>query len=113
MDDALDYEADPEKLGKNVGDDLAEGKPTLPLIHALRHAEPAQAALIRQAIEQGGVDHLPVVLEAIAKAGSLAYTTRLAMNEAEQAIAALAILPPSPQREALEGIARFAAARDH
>ncbi|MFZ5536038.1 MAG: octaprenyl diphosphate synthase [Pseudomonadota bacterium] len=113
MDDALDYEADPEKLGKNVGDDLAEGKPTLPLIHALRHAEPEQAAVIRQAIEQGGVDHLPVVLEAIAKAGSLAYTARLAMNEAEQAIAALAILPPSPQREALESIARFAAARDH
>ncbi|MGC8731540.1 MAG: octaprenyl diphosphate synthase [Halothiobacillaceae bacterium] len=113
MDDALDYEADPEKLGKNVGDDLAEGKPTLPLIHALRHAEPEQAAVLRQAIEQGGVDHLPVVLEAIAKAGSLAYTARLAMNEAEQAIAALAILPPSPQREALESIARFAAARDH
>lgn len=113
MDDALDYEADPEKLGKNVGDDLAEGKPTLPLIHALRHAEPEQAAVIRQAIEQGGVDHLQVVLEAIAKAGSLAYTARLAMNEAEQAIAALAILPPSPQREALESIARFAAARDH
>ncbi|MEO1751863.1 octaprenyl diphosphate synthase [Thiofaba sp. EF100] len=113
MDDALDYEADPEKLGKNVGDDLAEGKPTLPLIHALRHAEPEQAAVIRQAIEQGGVDHLPVVLEAIAKAGSLAYTARLAMNEAEQAVAALAILPPSPQREALESIARFAAARDH
>jgi octaprenyl-diphosphate synthase len=113
MDDVLDYEADPEKLGKNVGDDLAEGKPTLPLIHALRHAEPEQAAVIRQAIEQGGADHLPVVLEAIAKAGSLAYTARLAMNEVEQAIAALAILPPSPQREALESIARFAAARDH
>jgi octaprenyl-diphosphate synthase len=113
MDDALDYEADPEKLGKNVGDDLAEGKPTLPLIHALRHAAPEQAAVLRQAIEQGGVDHLPVVLEAIAKAGSLAYTARLAMNEAQQAIAALAILPPSPQREALESIARFAAARDH
>lgn len=113
MDDALDYEADPEKLGKNVGDDLAEGKPTLPLIHAMRHAPPEQAAVIRQAIEQGGVEHLPVVLEALAKAGSLAYTARLAMNEAEQAIAALAILPPSPQREALESIARFAAARDH
>ncbi|MDM7322152.1 MAG: octaprenyl diphosphate synthase [Gammaproteobacteria bacterium] len=113
MDDALDYEADPKKLGKNVGDDLAEGKPTLPLIHALRHADPEQAAVIRQAIEQGGVDSLPVVREAIAKADSLAYTVRLAMNEAEQAIAALAILPPSPQREALKSIARFAAARDH
>jgi octaprenyl-diphosphate synthase len=113
MDDALDYEADPEKLGKNVGDDLAEGKPTLPLIHAMRHASPEQAAVIRQAIEQGGVENLPVVLEAIANAGSLTYTARLAMNEAEQAIASLAILPPSPHREALESIARFAAARDH
>ncbi|HER19708.1 MAG TPA: octaprenyl diphosphate synthase, partial [Chromatiales bacterium] len=74
MDDALDYEADSEKLGKNVGDDLAEGKPTLPLIHAMRHASPEQAAVIRQAIEQGGVENLPVVLEAIANAGSLAYT---------------------------------------
>ncbi|MGK0673475.1 MAG: octaprenyl diphosphate synthase [Halothiobacillaceae bacterium] len=113
MDDILDYQASPEKLGKNIGNDLAEGKPTLPLIHAIRHAPPEQAAMIRQAIEQGGVENLPVVLEAIANAGSLAYTTHLAMSEAEQAIAALAILPPSPQREALESIARFAAARDH
>ncbi|MEW6765112.1 MAG: octaprenyl diphosphate synthase [Pseudomonadota bacterium] len=113
MDDALDYDADPDKLGKNVGDDLAEGKPTLPLIHAMRHASPEQAAIIRRAIEHGGVEHLPIVLEAIASAGSLDYTARLAMNEAEQAIASLAILPPSQHREALESIARFAAARDH
>jgi len=113
MDDALDYEADPEKLGKNVGDDLAEGKPTLPLIHAMRHAPPEQAAAIRRAIEQGGVENLPIVLDAIANAGSLAYTARLAMDEAEQAIASLAVLPPSPHREALESIALFAAARDH
>ncbi|MEF3194279.1 MAG: octaprenyl diphosphate synthase, partial [Halothiobacillaceae bacterium] len=71
------------------------------------------AAVIRQAIKQGGVENLPVVLEAIANAGSLTYTARLAMNEAEQAIASLAILPPTPHREALETIARFAAARDH
>ncbi|MEW6444544.1 MAG: octaprenyl diphosphate synthase [Pseudomonadota bacterium] len=113
MDDALDYEADPEKLGKNVGDDLAEGKPTLPLIHAMRHASPERAAIIRTAIEHGGIEHLPMVLEAVASAGSLDYTARLAMNEAEQAIASLAILPPSRHREALESIARFAAARDH
>ncbi len=113
MDDALDYMADPALLGKNIGDDLAEGKPTLPLIHAMRHAPQDQAALIRQAIEQGGAGHLPAILEAIASAGSLAYTSGLALREAEQAIAALAILPPSPHREALEGIAHFAAARDH
>lgn len=113
MDDVLDYSADPEKLGKNIGDDLAEGKPTLPVIHALRHASPEEALLIRQAIEQGGMEHLPVILEAIAKAGSLDYTARLAMDEVRQAIAALNTLPPSPYREALEALARFAAARDH
>lgn len=113
MDDALDYEADPLILGKNVGDDLAEGKPTLPLIHAMKHASAEDAAIIRQAIEHGGVEHLDTVLKAIANAGSLEYTARLAMNEAEQAIASLAILPSSQHREALESIARFAAARDH
>lgn len=113
MDDVLDYEADADILGKNVGDDLAEGKPTLPLIHAMRHASPDQASLIRTAIENGGSEHLPKVLQVIASAGSLAYTARLAMNEVDHAISALAILPASPQREALEHIARFAAARDH
>lgn len=113
MDDVLDYEADPTKLGKNIGDDLAEGKPTLPLIHALRHANPEQAAILRLAIEHGGTEHLATVLEVIASAGSLTYTTRLAMDEIEQAIAALAILPASPHREALESIAHFAAVRDH
>jgi octaprenyl-diphosphate synthase len=113
MDDVLDYEADPDKLGKNIGDDLAEGKPTLPLIHAMRHAAPEQSALIRHAIEHGGAEHLEAVLEVIASTGSLAYTARLAMNEVEHAISALAILPASPYRAALEGIARFAVERDH
>ncbi len=113
MDDVLDYEADPSLLGKNIGDDLAEGKPTLPLIHAMRHAASEQAYIIRHAIENGGSTQLAQVLEVIANAGSLAYTARLAMNEADRAISALAILPASPYREALEHIARFAAARDH
>ncbi len=113
MDDVLDYDADPAVLGKNVGDDLAEGKPTLPLIHAMRHATPEQASVIRIAIERGGAEHLIEVLAVIASAGSLAYTTRLAMNEVEHAISALAILPASPHRAALESIARFAVERDH
>ena len=113
MDDVLDYEADPDKLGKNIGDDLAEGKPTLPLIHAMRHAAPEQSALIRHTIEHGGAEHLEAVLEVIASTGSLAYTSRLAMNEVEHAISALAILPASPYRDALESIARFAVERDH
>ena len=113
MDDVLDYEADTALTGKNVGDDLAEGKPTLPLIHALRHANTEHANIIRQAIEQGGSEQLAQVLEVIASVGSLDYTAQLAMNEVEQALAALNILPDSPYREALAGIARFAAARDH
>lgn len=113
MDDVLDYEADPEKLGKNIGDDLAEGKPTLPLIHAMRHATPEQSTLIRHAIEHGGAEHLEAVLAVIASTDSLTYTARLAMHEVEHAISALAILPASPYREALESIARFAVERDH
>ncbi|MDD2892868.1 MAG: octaprenyl diphosphate synthase [Halothiobacillaceae bacterium] len=113
MDDVLDYEADPDKLGKNIGDDLAEGKPTLPLIHAMRHAAPEQSALIRHTIEHGGAEHLEAVLEVIASTDSLTYTSRLAMNEVEHAISALAILPASPYRDALESIARFAVERDH
>ncbi|HES75675.1 MAG TPA: octaprenyl diphosphate synthase [bacterium] len=113
MDDVLDYEADPDKLGKNIGDDLTEGKPTLPLIHAMRHATAEQTALIQHAIKHGGAEHLNAILEIIASTDSLSYTAHLAMHEVEQAIAALAILPDSPQRKALEHIARFAAARDH
>jgi octaprenyl-diphosphate synthase len=113
MDDVLDYEADPDKLGKNIGDDLAEGKPTLPLIHAMRHAVPEQSALIRHAIEHGGAEQLDAVLGVIVSTGSLAYTSRLAMDEVEHAISALAILPASPYRAALESIARFAVERDH
>ncbi|MEW5839008.1 MAG: octaprenyl diphosphate synthase [Pseudomonadota bacterium] len=113
MDDVLDYQADTTLTGKNVGDDLAEGKPTLPLIHAMRHAPADQAQMIRQAIEQGGDAQIDDILQIIANAGSLAYTARLATDEVESAIRALAVLPASPYREALESIARFAAERDH
>ncbi len=113
MDDVLDYQANPARLGKNIGDDLAEGKPTLPLIHAMQHATPEDSALIRQAIEQGGGEHMHAILEIIASSGSLDYTARLAMDEVERAIAALSVLPDSPQRAALKSIAHFAVARDH
>ena len=113
MDDVLDYEADPSILGKNIGDDLAEGKPTLPLIHAMRHAAPEQAQIIRTAIENGGNAQLAEVLAVVVNTDSLKYTARLAMNEAELAIRALDILPDSPERRALASIARFAVERDH
>lgn len=113
IDDVLDYRASPEETGKNLGDDLAEGKPTLPVIHALRQADPERARLLRRAIEEGGREHIPAVLEAIEATGAIAYTEARARAEAEGAIAALEALPGSPCREALVALARFAVDRTY
>src|SRR5882672_172848 len=113
IDDVLDYRSDPEARGKNLGDDLAEGKPTLPLIHALRLAEPRTVSLIRSAIESGGREQLDAILAAIESTGGLQYTARLARAEAELAIAALAALPETPFRNGLAALARFAVERQH
>jgi len=113
VDDALDYEADSAELGKNVGDDLAEGKPTLPLIHALEQGNPQQQALIRQAIEQGGLEHIDAITAAIRETGALAYTHRQAIDHAGRARAALETLPPSAARDALAFIADFAVKRSY
>jgi octaprenyl-diphosphate synthase len=113
VDDALDYEADSAELGKNVGDDLAEGKPTLPLIHALEKGNPQQQALIRQAIEQGGLEHIDAITAAIRETGALAYTHRQAIEHAERARAALDALPSSAARDALAFIANFAVERSY
>ena len=113
VDDVLDYQSDPETRGKNLGDDLAEGKPTLPLIHALREADGATAALIRQAIEHGGREQLGAILNAIESTGGLKYTARLAQAEADQALAALTALPETPFREGLAALTRFAIERKH
>lgn len=112
VDDALDYRSDVIERGKNLGDDLAEGKPTLPLIHALRHATPAQQALIRQAIEFGGLEYLDEITAMIESTGGLTYTARLAEDEALRASAALEGLPGSPYKEALLSLARFAVIRN-
>jgi octaprenyl-diphosphate synthase len=111
IDDALDYQGDSGELGKNVGDDLAEGKPTLPLIHALVHADADSAAMIRDAIEQGGTELQEPILAAVERSGGLEYTATLAGREAEKAEEALAALPASPYRDALAGLARFAVSR--
>ena len=111
IDDVLDYSASSAELGKNVGDDLAEGKPTLPLIHAMRHGAPEQARIIREAIEQGGLEHIDLVTRTIESTGALDYTARLAAEEAERAIASLEPLPVSPVRDTLIGLARFAVNR--
>ncbi len=113
VDDALDYRGSPAERGKNVGDDLAEGKPTLPVIHALRAGSAEQQALLRRAIESGGLDDLPAVLKAIESAGGLEYTARLAQGEADQALAALEPLPESVHGEALRQLAGFAISRSY
>jgi len=113
VDDVLDYQSDPETRGKNLGDDLAEGKPTLPLIYALRKGGDQCSKLIREVLRDGGRDRLEDIVGAIESAGGLEYTARLAQSEADEALAALAALPETPYREALASLARFAIARKH
>jgi octaprenyl-diphosphate synthase len=113
IDDVLDYRSDSATLGKNLGDDLAEGKPTLPLIYALQHATEAQRQTIRRSIEQGSIDALQEITAAIESTGGLAYTARLARREASLAIEALAELPESPYKHALRELADFAVDRTH
>ena len=113
IDDVLDYQSDPATRGKNLGDDLAEGKPTLPLIYALRHSNAEQARLIREIIQNGGSEGIESVMLTIESSGGLDYTARLAQTEADQALVALGALPESPYREALAALVRFAIARKH
>jgi octaprenyl-diphosphate synthase len=111
IDDVLDYRSDPATRGKNLGDDLAEGKPTLPLLHALRHGNDEQRALIRLAIEQGGLAQLGPIVEAIESTGGLDYAVSFAQRETAQALAALAALPDTPASRGLAALARFAQER--
>jgi octaprenyl-diphosphate synthase len=112
IDDVLDYRANPEELGKNLGDDLAEGKPTLPLIQALRQTSDETARrLIREAIENGGLDHLERIVATIESTGALEYTRALAQDEADQALNALHALPETPFKQGLASLARFAVER--
>ena len=113
VDDALDYHADEASLGKHLGDDLAEGKPTLPLIYAMQHGSETQREMIRHAIENGGLGQLDEITRAVASLGGLAYTARLAQSEADQALAALAPLPETVFKEGLSELAKFAVARKH
>jgi len=113
VDDALDYNSTADTLGKNLGDDLAEGKPTLPVIHALANSSAADASLLRTAIENGAIEDLDRITRLIAAAGGLEYTARMARREKDLAIAALHRLPESPYRNALEALAEFAVARTY
>src|SRR5262245_9352177 len=111
IDDVLDYKSDPATRGKNLGDDLAEGKPTLPLLHALRHGNDEQRALIRLAIEQGGLAQLGPIVEAIEATGGLDYAVAFAQRETTQALIALEALPETNYSRALAALARFAQER--
>ena len=111
-DDVLDYAGDAGQMGKNIGDDLAEGKPTLPLIHARARAKPADRAVIDQAIRNGGEGDLPRVLDIIRRSGALDSAMAMARHEAERALQALHTLPASPWRAALETLAWRSHQRD-
>jgi len=111
IDDVLDYSGDEAETGKHLGDDLAEGKPTLPLIHVMRNGTPEQAACVRHAIESGGRDSFPQVLAAVRASGALDVARQHAQSEAERAIAALVSLPPSKFKDSLLELAAFAVAR--
>ena len=111
VDDALDYDASADELGKNLGDDLAEGKPTLPLIYAMRAGNDAQRELIRTAILEGGLDQMGDIQEVIHATGALDYTARRARDAADSAIAQLADLPDNEYRQALISLAEFSIQR--
>jgi octaprenyl-diphosphate synthase len=111
-DDVLDYTADAASLGKNLGDDLAEGKATLPLIHAMQHGDSATRARIRVAIEHGDVEALPEIVAAIRACGSIAYSERRAHEYAEAATSALTDLPSNAHVDALRALAAYAVDRD-
>jgi octaprenyl-diphosphate synthase len=113
VDDSLDYTADGAELGKNVGDDLAEGKPTLPLIYAMAHSSVDDTARLRLAVENGGVEELEAVTRTIESAGGLEYTARLARREADLAIDALSRLPESAYLGSLRALADFAVGRSY
>jgi octaprenyl-diphosphate synthase len=113
IDDMLDYSDSSAAIGKNIGDDLAEGKPTLPLIYAMRHGTPQEASIIREAILQGGRENIGVITKTIESTGAIAYTTALAKLESERAIAALEAIPESPYKDALISLAEFSVSRTY
>ena len=109
--DVRDDQGDAEAMGKNVGDDLAEGKTTLPLIHAMAKGDEQQATLVRQAIREGGLDDLSAILEIVRSTGALDYTMDKAREQAALALACLKDLADSPHRSALQQLTEVAVAR--
>lgn len=113
VDDLLDYSESSETIGKNIGDDLAEGKPTLPLIYAMRQGSPEQAQIIREAIEQGQRDKINEIISIIEQTGAIEYTAQAARNEVQQAKNSLSIIDESDYKQALIGLADFSVNRTY
>lgn len=112
IDDVLDFSGDSLEIGKNLGDDLAEGKPTMPLLYAMRHGNSEQANLVRHAIEQGGLDDLDRVMQTVKDTGALEYVKALAQREAEAGCRAISHLKASNHKEALVELSSFAVHRN-
>jgi octaprenyl-diphosphate synthase len=111
IDDVLDYSGDAETIGKSLGDDLAEGKPTLPLIYTLRAGNPEQSGVVRKAILDGGREDFRAVLGAIRGSGALEYSREAARREADAALIAIAPLPESDFKQSLLELASFSVTR--
>ena len=113
IDDALDYKANTEDLGKNLGDDLAEGKPTLPLIHAIENANKHDANIIIDAIKEGDRNAFNDVYNIVQSTGAIEYTEKRADEEAQKAINALTLIPDSPYKQAMMQLAIFSVERNY
>ena len=111
IDDVLDLSGNSEDIGKNLGDDIAEGKPTLPLLYTMRHGDAEQNQLIRNAIEQGGLEDFSAIIQAVEQTGALDYVRNIAKQEAELACKAIQHLPSTPQHQALIQLAEFSVSR--
>lgn len=113
IDDVLDLSGNALEIGKNLGDDLSEGKPTLPLLYAMRHGIASEAAVIKHAIEHGGLEDLPTVLQAVERTGALQHVRKVAENEANLACAAIAHFADSTYKQAMLTLAKFAVSRNY
>jgi octaprenyl-diphosphate synthase len=113
VDDALDYHSSNHEIGKNIGDDLAEGKPTLPLIQAMKEVDEKQRQRLATIIEKGGLEEIDFVMQAIQDSNAIDYTQQLAQQQAQLAKQSLAFLPDTPYRGALTDLADYSVARTH
>jgi len=113
IDDVLDLSGNANEIGKNLGDDLNEGKPTLPLLYAMQHGTSAEAEIIKRAIELGGLDDLSIILNVVERTGALTHVRKVAATESELACASIAHFADSPHKQAMLSLAKFSASRNY